>query len=327
VGEGAFLPGNILSMAAPAADRLIAAGSGDAALLYLWLLRQGGEYSPARAQRALKWDGARCAGAHALLVGMGLCDGRTEPERPVVQELLPPEYSAADINKELENKDSPFPVLVSEVQRRLGKALSTADLKTLYTIYDFSGLPVEVILMAVSWCEEEVQRKYGPGRKPRLPQIQREAQRWKEQGVDTLEAAEAHVKRLAALRSRTGRIMAVLDIRDRPAVAREQEYIEQWVDMGFPDEVIRLAYERTVLKKQSMSWPYMNSILRSWHQKGLHSVEQIEKNDGQRRAPRARPGAGATAPQPGTPGQADRRAREQMERLRELLRKQNGEGT
>lgn len=327
MSSDAYLPGGILSLAAGAADRLLAAGSGDAALLYLYLLKTGGKYQSAAAARTLQWEPSRCAAALSLLHGMGLAgaDSSADPPVPAPE---PPEYTSEDINRELENKTSPFPALVREVQRRLGKPLSTADLKSLYTIYDFSGLPPEVILLAVSWCVEEHQRKYGPGRMPRMPQIQREAIRWKERGADTAEAAEAHLQRLTLLRERSVQILALLDIRDRPPVAREKEYIAGWLDMGFPDEAIRMAYERTVLKKQTMNWPYMDSILKSWHQKGLHTPEQIKTSDSRRvRAPSARTGAGATAPQP-THGEADRRAREDMERLRERLRREKEkEGT
>lgn len=327
MADSVFLPGNILSLAAGAADRLIAAGNGDAALLYLWLLKAGGAYQAGPAAHALRWDPARTEAALSLLVGMGLAEAAPQAPAPTLQPSEePPEYTAADLNRELENKDSPFPALVGEVQRRLGKVLSTADLKCLYTIYDFAGLPAEVILLAVSWCVEESERKYGPGRKPRLPQIQKEALRWKERGVDTMEGAEAHLKRLAMLRSRSGQIMALLDIRDRPPVAREKEYIAAWVDMGFDDEAIRLAYEKTVLKKQSLNWPYMNSILKNWHQKGLHTLAQITAGDSVR-PQRPASAAGATAPQPAAPGEADRRAREDMERMRAFLRQHSEEGT
>ena len=195
---------------------------------------------------------------------------------------------------------------MQEVQRKLGKVLSTADLKTLYAIYDFTGLPAEVILLVVSWCTEEARRKYGEGRTPRLPQIEKEARRWKERGVDTLETAEPYLKRLSALRDRTAQVMALLDIRDRPAVAREREYIAAWVDMGFPDESIREAYERTVLKKQSLNWAYMNSILCSWHKKGLHTPEQITAGTPPS-APEAPPGAGrGREPPPPSPSPAGR---------------------
>lgn len=318
-----YLPGNILSMAGAAADRLLSAGSGDAALLYLYLLKAGGKFDPAGAARALKWEPKRCFDALSLLVKLELADGTQAPPPPAPAE--PPEYTAADINRELEDASSPFPLLVQEVQRRLGKVLSTNDLKNLYTIYDFTSLPAEVILLIVNWTVEEHQRKYGPGRIPRLPQIQREAIRWRERGVDTVESAEEHLKRLFSLRERSTQILALLDIRDRQPIQKEKDYISSWVDMGFADEVIRKAYEETVMKKGNLNWPYMNAILQSWHQKGLHTVEQIAAGDSQRPR-RARPGAGATAPQPAAPGEADRRARENMERMRAMLRKEKKGG-
>ena len=35
-----------------------------------------------------------------------------------------------------------------------------------------------------------------------------------------------------------------------------------------------------------MSWPYMNSILKSWHAKGLHRVRDIEAGDAAPARPR-----------------------------------------
>ena len=327
MADSPYLPGNILSLAGAAADRLLEAGSGDGALLYLYLLKTGGSYQSAAAARTLRWEPARAEAALSLLCKLELARAPEAAQAaPAVPE--PPEYTSADINRELENETSSFPAWVAEVQTRLGKVLSTNDLKGLYTIYDFSGLPPEVILLVVSWTIEEFQRKYGPGHMPRMPQIQREAIRWKERGADTVDAAEVHLKRLTMLRDRSVQILALLDIRDRPPVEREREYISAWLDMGFDDDAIRLAYEKTVLKKQSLNWPYMNSILKSWHEKGLHKVSEINTSDSSRpsRSSRVRPGAGATAPQPGTPGEADRRAREDMERLRAFLKRQEKEG-
>ena len=319
MADNVYLPGGILSLATGAADRLIAAGSGDAALLYLYLLKTGGTYDSAQAARALRWEPARADAALSLLNGMALAADK--PPAPPPKTLPdPPEYSSADINRELENKNSAFPALVQEVQKRLGKVLSTNDLKSLYAIYDFSGLPPEVILLAVSWTVEEYQRKYGAGRMPRMPQIQREAFRWKERGVDTAEGAEAHLKRLTLLRERSTQVLALLDIRDRPPVAKEKEYIQSWIDMGLSDELIRQAYEKTVMQTQKLSWSYMNSILTDWHNKGIRTTQEIAAKDSSRpRRPAS--GAGATAPQP-THGEAEARARADMERMRQLMKKE-----
>lgn len=299
-----FLPGGVVAMPAEAADRLIASGSGDAALLYLYLLRKNGAASLEEAGNALRWDGARLTTAWDVLSGKGLAPAMPQaaPTQPLQEE--PPEYTAEDIARELDDQNSPFPALVGEVQRRLGKILSTVELKTLYTIYDFLALPAEVICLLVSWCVEEMERKYGQGRKPRMSQISKQAFVWHRLGVDTAEAADAYIKRQAELHTREGQVLSLLGITGRPAVEVERKYIAAWDDMGFGDEVIRMAYERTVLKKQTMSWPYMNSILRSWHQKGLHTPAEIETGDA---APMRPQGPAPNAPAPAGPG-ADRDA-------------------
>lgn len=315
-----LLPGDILAMDRRAADRLIAAGSGDGALLYLWLLGHGGDLVPSAARKALKWDDIRLDQAVAALKTIGLSDGsaREEAPPPAVPDG-PPEYTAADITRELEQQDSSFPGLVNEVQRRLGKILSTADLKILYTLYDYLALPAEVICLLVSWCMEEFGRKYGAGRRPRMSTVQKEGFAWKRLGVDTVQAAEAHLKRQELYRTREGEVLRLLDIPPRPLVEGERKKVAAWTDMGFEDAALRLAYEKTVYKKQKMDWDYMNGILARWHRANLHTLAEIEGAD---KPPRNAP---AMQDQPNQPGEADRRVREDLERMRAFMRKQKGE--
>jgi len=316
-----LLPGNIISMDARAADRLTACGNGDAALLYLWLLRHGGQLDPAKARKGLKWDGQRLEDASAALVNLGLSDGKAEEAAPIPAPEGPPDYTAADITRELEDKTSTFPGLVNEVQRRLGKILSTADLKSLYTLYDYLALPAEVICLLVSWCVEEFARKYGPGRKPRMSQIQKEGFVWHRLGVDTAQAAEEHLKKQALYRSREGEILRLLDLPPRPLVEKERKKVAAWTDMGFPDAVLRLAYEKTVYRKQKMDWDYMNGILLGWHRKNLHTLAEIEAGDSPRRST-AQPAQPPMQAHPAKPGEAEQRVREDLERMREFLRRE-----
>ena len=253
-------------------------------------------------------------GALAQLKSQGLAPEETPLPDPPVQEEPPPEYALEDISAALEDLSSAFPALCDEVERRLGKKLSANDLKILYTLYDHLALPAEVILMLVGWCTAEVERKYGPGRRPFLSQIRREGFAWARRGIDTLERAEEHVARLTRLRSREGEVLRLLDIPPRPLVERERTYIQAWDDMGFDDGAIRMAYEKTVLKKQSMDWGYMNGILRRWHEKGLHTAAAVQAGD---RDPRPTLAGG----QRGRPASAaeEQRAREDMERTRRLM--------
>lgn len=303
-----LLPGSILAMTDQAADRLLKLDSGDAALLYLHLLRRG-------SLSGLRWSQQRQSAALEQLQRLGMAPALAPEETAPLPapEAPPPEYALEDITAALSDPASTFPALADEVERRLGKKLSANDLKILYTLYDHLALPTEVIFLLVGWCVEEMERKYGPGRKPFLSQIRKEGFIWARKGIDTVEAAEQHLQTLTRLRGRGARLLRLLDIPPRPLVEREKSYIAAWDAMGFDDETLRAAYERTVMKKQAMDWSYMNGILRRWHEKGLHTLDAVRAGDRDPRPVQAAP------PSPRPDQQESQRAREDMERMRRLM--------
>ena len=298
------LPDTVLSLGGATADRLVALGDGDAALMYLYLLRRG-EGAPSG------WTAARAKEAVDKLAAAGLADGTTAaPDPAPAEQDAPPAYTGQDIAQALGAGDG-FAALADEMERKLGKKLTTADLKTLYTLYDYLALPPEVILLITAWCAREVEQKYGAGRKPFMSQIRREAFRWAREGVDTAEAAEEQLRRLLTRRSREGEIARILHLPDRPLVERERSYIAAWVDMGFDNDALALAYEKTVMgtASKSMDWRYMNGILRRWHEKGLRTAAEVNAGDGAGRRP---------APRVSSAG-PDRQGREDMERIRRIM--------
>ncbi len=292
------LPGGVVSLSAENADRLLSLGNADAALLYIALLRHGGELAPCR--QRLGWSQGRLDGAYAALLQAALVG--PAPTSGPLRDNTPPEYVTQDVVTALE-RDGDFASLQRQVERELGSLLSPADLKTLYTVYDYLALPPEVILLLTSWCVEETERKYGQGRRPRMSVLKKEAFRWRDRGVDTLPAAEEFLRSQKGLARRERSLLPQLGVRDRAPLDKEREYIAAWVDMGFDDETIVLAYQKTLLKKQAMSWPYMNSILKNWHAKGLHRVDEVKKGD----APAQRSAGSMKAP--AQPQQSQRMAR------------------
>ena len=73
--------------------------------------------------------------------------------------------------------------------------------------------------------------------------------------------------------------MQLLQIRGRSLTAAEERYANAWLDMGFEDGVITMAYEKTCLNTGNLSWPYMNKILTSWGSAGLLTVQQVKNGD------------------------------------------------
>ena len=268
-----------LTISAEEADRLIALGSGDAALLYLWLLRSGGRFDREKAERELKNVGS-VQEAMALLRTAGLVreeTGSVKPlEAPVREELSEP--TAAEIT-DYARQDAGFRQLVGEAAERLGRVLSGGDLKILYGIYHDLGLPTEVILLLLVYCCEEFARRYGPGRKPTLRQVEKEAYIWHNRELFSLELAEAYLKERKDRRGQVGALCRLLGIQNRALAPTEEKYLTGWLDMGFGREAVLLAYDKTVAKKGELAWPYMNRILENWHAKGLHTLPEIQAGD------------------------------------------------
>ena len=82
-------------------------------------------------------------------------------------------------------------------------------------------------------------------------------------------------------------ILAILGITGRDPVPQEEAYLHTWIDLEYSDEVIRLAYERTVFQMAKQNdkfrWSYMNGILTSWHNQGLKTVAEIEAAEARRK--------------------------------------------
>jgi DnaD/phage-associated family protein len=319
------LPGtDMVALDGRTIDQLLRAGSGDAALLFLYFLRSEGASSVSEASKVLRRSQGEIAAAMALLKAIGLLQyddqeagsAQAVPARPQKDET--PEYSLEDIKRESQN-GSVFPALVQEVQKSLGKILTSDDLLKLFGIYDSLGLPPELILHLVTYCIDENRRRYGPGRVPTLRYIEKVAFTWEREGITTLEEAERYIKELEARRGVVSEIKTVLQIRDRELTTDERRYLDGWLKLGFSTEVIERAYERTIIGANKFSWRYMDSILNSWQQKGVRTLKDIEEKDKKG----AKPG-NVRKPQGGQ-AQTPESELAEYERMKKYLKKMRGE--
>ena len=142
------------------ADRLIGRGDGDAALLYLCLLRADRGVTAQELQRRLKWSQLRLHAAETALQELGLID-RPPEQKPPEPAQERPVYTADDLT-DLLTGDAGFRMLVPQTEEKLGKRLKTADLQILAGLYDDLGLPADVIYLLVCHCVARSEERYGP---------------------------------------------------------------------------------------------------------------------------------------------------------------------
>ena len=251
--------------------KLLGAASADACLLYIYL-KAGND--PAQAEEALGMSGPRLSCAGATLRQLGLWTG--EKSAPILAGERP-SYSERDV-LEASDTDSSFRSLCGEIQRLMGRTLNTEELKILLGFVRYLGLPADVIAVLVCYCKDRA-RQRGGLRNPSLRTIEKEAYAWAERGIDTMEEAAAFITAQNVKNSRMSRLMAMLQIRGRSLTAAEERYASAWLDMGFDDEAMEMAYERTCLNTGGLSWAYMNKILQRWSDAGLKTAEAIRSRD------------------------------------------------
>ncbi len=251
--------------------KLLAAASGDAALLYLYL-RCGN--APSDAEQALQFTQSRLSCASATLRQLGLWQ---EEKRSTVAMGERPNYSEQDVLSAMDH-DNSFRLLYGEVQRALGRSLNTEELKILLSFVRYLGLPGEVISVLVSYCKDRARQK-GSLRNPSLRTIEKEAYRWAEDGIDTLEEAAAFIHTQNVRNSRLAQLSELLQMHGRSFTNGELRFAQRWLDMGIEDAVIAKAYEKTCMNTGHMNWAYMNKIITSWHESGVKTVEQIRSAD------------------------------------------------
>lgn len=313
-----------IALSGETVDKLLRRGSGDAALLYLYLLRTGGTYTSSAVQQALGWNVAQAMSAFAHLVELGLAEDDTPPERrnaPTADTC--PNYSSEDIASELKDNNE-FRSLLEEVEHLLGKKCSLTDSRILLELYNHVAMPAEVLLLLTARQIELTEEKFGPGRRPRMSEIKASAYALKKKGIDTLSAAEEWIRRQDYLKSQEGKLMEAVGIVGRAPGDSERRFLNQWTEWGFGPEAVALAYDRTLMKKGSMVWPYCNGILRRWNDKNAHTPEEIKAADqGSNRSASSGQGGKKALAATGrmqTPTPTDAAAiRRNSERMRKLL--------
>ncbi len=273
------------------ARRLITAHDGSVALLYIWQSINSHFDAEAAARDLCMTAGEVSAAKEKLDRLFSTSAADNDAPRPVIKTPAAdtvPAYDTNDVKAVLDSAQD-FKGVVEETARILGRTLSTPDISTLLAIYDHLGIPGEVMMELVHYCHEITLERFGPSKRVSVTVIYKEARRWAEEGILTFEAAEEYIAGQKALNSSLSRVAAMLNLDPRHITDTPLKYLRSWIGMGFDDESISEAYDRTFTNTGTLSWKYMDAIIKKWHNAGLHSLKEINEKDG--RKSQAKPGS------------------------------------
>lgn len=160
---------------------------------------------------------------------------------------------------------------VKMAEQLLKKTLSVKEITSLYNFTQWYAMSQEMVLVLLEYCVTLDKTSFA--------YIEKVASGWNEKGITTLDAATKELNRAAKEVRMHNKCKKMFGL-ERELSQTESGYISRWVsELLMSEAMIRNAYERTVTNTGKISMPYMNTILKSWHEKGIKTVSQITENE------------------------------------------------
>lgn len=159
--------------------------------------------------------------------------------------------------------------LLYVAERYLNHTLSSNDLNIILYWYDELGFPTDLIEYLIEYCIEKGHSS--------LYYMNKVALNWAEGNICTVQEA----KQSASIHSQAYYVvMKALGITGRNLIEKEISLIEKWTGVyGFSLDIICEACSRTIQNTGKSSFVYADSILTSWHEKGIRHLEDITALD------------------------------------------------
>ena len=196
-------------------------------------------------------------------------------------------YTPKELASKIES-DNALKALRDEMEQILATPLKPSNVGDIIEMYEHLELDPASIQMIAEYC-----KSLG---KCKTAYILSVAQDWFDEGICNFEQIERKIINMSAYSSLEGRVLRLIG-QQGTATKKQREFVHSWQDMGFEFEMIELAYEKNVDQKGKFSFPYMNKILQSWHEKGITTPKQAEQEseDHKNSKPASNAGKGISA--------------------------------
>lgn len=183
------------------------------------------------------------------------------------------------------NEDETVKELLFVSERYLGHPLNNTEIQMILYWLDKLQFSQDLIEYLIEQCvaKNHMSIRY----------MDKIALSWAEAGIHTLSGAKE------ASFSHNHTVYAVLKafgISNRTLAGGELEFVQKWSkEWGFSDEIISLACQKTILSIHQVSFDYAHSILKSWKDQNVRTLNDIRLLDAQYQEVKAKKFAAAKA--------------------------------
>lgn len=173
-------------------------------------------------------------------------------------------------------QDKSFSQLIDECQNICGKIFTPSDVSKLVNIKKQLMFDSETILLLFFYLAEKLD---AAGRKLSVSYVEKSAYSLYNQGIRNQAELQLYIKQTEERNSFGFKIRRLFGIGDRAFTKKEKKFFDKWsLEWSCSYELIEYAYDITVDRTGKAGLEYMSKILSDWHDSGITTVEQAEKN-------------------------------------------------
>lgn len=202
--------------------------------------------------------------ALSFWAGAGLLERYEENAAPGEEPSAPTPMTWAEIAA-ASRTDPMISSLIDCTQTGFGRPLTHSEMEKLVNLYVQEGFAPETVMLCVVYMA-------GRGRRS-MASVIHELKVWRNEGVETGEQADAHLKLLALRQQREQYVSGLLGIPEAEMTLGGRKAVARWYEVyGYDDAMVQEAAVQAGSKKDLWYW---NSILKTWNAKGLRTVHDV----------------------------------------------------
>lgn len=177
-------------------------------------------------------------------------------------------YSVLDVANATMN-DGEFRQIVKFVETTLGDLPNASKQAQLYYLYDNLGMQPDVIMGIIAHC--------AAAGKTQMSYIKKTAEGIHNDGVETYKELECYFAAKEESKNFETAVKRIIGAGERAFTKSEKILVEKWEkEWNVTEELLSVAYERTISLISKPSLPYMSKILEGWHNEGIKTAQEAE---------------------------------------------------
>ena len=202
--------------------------------------------------------------ALSFWAGAGLLERYEENTAPGEEPSAPAPMTWAEIAA-ASRTDPMISSLIDCAQTSFARPLTHSDMERLVNLYVQDGYAPETVMLCVAYMASRNKRT--------MAAVIHELKVWRNEGVETGEQADSHLKLLALRQSREQYVSGLLEIPESELTLGGRKAIARWYEVyGYDDTMVQEAAVQAGAKKDLWYW---NSILKTWNAKGLRTIHDV----------------------------------------------------